>query len=69
MSRDYRKTAGISSDMAAEKTELGGGFPIAVVGAACRFPGAANLDEFWSLLKSGRDAVGPVPEDRWDVDA
>ena len=69
MSRDYRKTAGISSDMAAEKTELGGGFPIAVVGAACRFPGAANLGEFWSLLRSGTDAVGPVPEDRWDVAA
>jgi acyl transferase domain-containing protein/NADPH:quinone reductase-like Zn-dependent oxidoreductase/acyl carrier protein len=55
--------------MAAEKTELGGGFPIAVVGAACRFPGAANLSEFWSLLRSRTDAVGPVPEDRWDVAA
>jgi acyl transferase domain-containing protein/acyl-coenzyme A synthetase/AMP-(fatty) acid ligase/NAD(P)-dependent dehydrogenase (short-subunit alcohol dehydrogenase family)/acyl carrier protein len=31
--------------------------PIAVVGAACRFPGAANLDEFWRLLQEGRDAI------------
>jgi acyl transferase domain-containing protein len=69
VSREYRKTAGISSDIAAERTKLGGGFPIAVVGAACRFPGAANLGEFWSLLRSGTDAVGPVPEDRWDVAA
>ncbi len=36
---------------------------------ACRFPGAADLDEFWSLLKAGGDAVGEIPDDRWDVDA
>jgi acyl transferase domain-containing protein/NADPH:quinone reductase-like Zn-dependent oxidoreductase/acyl carrier protein len=36
---------------------------------ACRFPGAADLEEFWSLLKAGRDAVGEIPDDRWDVDA
>ncbi len=30
---------------------------IAVVGMACRFPGAGNLDEFWKLLEEGRDAV------------
>jgi acyl transferase domain-containing protein/SAM-dependent methyltransferase/acyl carrier protein len=35
---------------------------------ACRFPGADSPDEYWSLLKSGIDAVGTVPPDRWDVD-
>ncbi|MDE2940680.1 MAG: SDR family NAD(P)-dependent oxidoreductase [Chloroflexota bacterium] len=30
---------------------------IAVVGMACRFPGAGDLDEFWKLLEEGRDAV------------
>ncbi len=44
-------------------------FPVALVGMACRFPGAADLDEFWSLLKAGRDAVGEIPDDRWDVEA
>ena len=44
-------------------------FPVALVGLACRFPGAADLEEFWSLLKAGRDAVGEIPDDRWDVDA
>ena len=31
--------------------------PIAIVGMACRFPGAANLDEFWRLLEAGGNAV------------
>lgn len=42
---------------------------IAVVGMACRFPGAQNIDQFWSLLESGTDAVGEIPSSRWDVDA
>lgn len=38
---------------------------IAVVGAAGRFPGAANVDEFWQLLLDGRVATGPLPAGRW----
>ena len=30
---------------------------IAIVGMAVRLPGASNLDEFWSLLKEGREAI------------
>lgn len=30
---------------------------IAIVGMACRFPGADNLDEFWRLLEVGSDAI------------
>lgn len=33
---------------------------------AGRFPGADTIDELWDLLREGRDAVGPVPADRWD---
>ena len=40
----------------------------AIVGYAARFPGAADADEFWDVLRQGRDAVSEVPEDRWDVD-
>ena len=43
-------------------------FPVAIVGMACRLPGAADIAQFWDLLRSGRDAVGEVPRDRWDVD-
>ncbi len=30
---------------------------IAIVGMACRFPGAKNLSKYWHLLESGTDAV------------
>ncbi|MBM4089215.1 MAG: AMP-binding protein, partial [Planctomycetes bacterium] len=42
--------------------------PIAVVGLGCRFPGATGPDAFWALMRDGRDAITPVPSDRWDVD-
>ena len=47
-----------------EKTE-----PIAIVGMSCRFPGAPDVEAYWSLLRNGVDAIGEVPPDRWDVDA
>ena len=33
-----------------------------------RVPGAADADEFWDVLRQGRDAVSEVPQDRWDVE-
>lgn len=39
--------------------------PIAVVGMACRLPGAAGLTSFWDLLREGRDGITEVPSDRW----
>ncbi|MDR6594684.1 amino acid adenylation domain-containing protein [Saccharothrix longispora] len=41
---------------------------IAVVGMACRFPGAPDVDSFWRNLVDGVDAITEVPADRWDVD-
>jgi acyl transferase domain-containing protein/acyl carrier protein len=41
----------------------------AIVGYAARFPGAADADEFWDVLRQGRDAVSEVPQDRWDAEA
>src|SRR5215217_73401 len=46
----------------------GSGSGFAIVGYAVRFPGAADADEFWDNLRSGRDAISEVPEDRWDVE-
>ncbi|MFJ9688090.1 amino acid adenylation domain-containing protein [Streptomyces bacillaris] len=37
----------------------------AVIGMACRFPGADTPEAFWDLLVEGRDAVTPVPKGRW----
>jgi acyl transferase domain-containing protein len=43
--------------------------PVAIIGLACRFPGAANAAAFWRLLRDGTDAVTEVPPQRWDADA
>jgi acyl transferase domain-containing protein/NADPH:quinone reductase-like Zn-dependent oxidoreductase/acyl carrier protein len=44
--------------------------PIAIIGMACRFPGGvASPQGLWQLLVEGRDAIGEVPSDRFDVDA
>ena len=37
---------------------------VAVVGMACRLPGADDLDQFWDLVRRGGVAWGPVPDDR-----
>lgn len=39
--------------------------PIAVVGLACRMPGAPSVEAFWKLLEDGHDAIGPPPAGRW----
>ncbi|HZF75079.1 MAG TPA: polyketide synthase, partial [Acetobacteraceae bacterium] len=39
--------------------------PVAIVGAACRLPGADSLDAYATLLAEGRDAVTVLPGDRF----
>ncbi|MFH8597819.1 amino acid adenylation domain-containing protein [Streptomyces rimosus] len=47
---------------------------LAVIGMACRFPGAATPDEFWRNLANGVSSVGDAPAGRrgwahlWDAD-
>lgn len=36
---------------------------IAIVGVACRFPGAKNKYEFWNNLVNGVDSVNLVPNE------
>ena len=36
---------------------------IAIIGMACRFPGARNLDEFWELLEAGLETVSDARTD------
>ncbi|GAA2247128.1 hypothetical protein GCM10010145_12800 [Streptomyces ruber] len=42
---------------------------VAVIGMACRLPGASGADELWSLLRAGVDATSEIPPDRYDADA
>ncbi|MFD5368041.1 beta-ketoacyl synthase N-terminal-like domain-containing protein [Streptomyces sp. NPDC127103] len=41
---------------------------VAVVGMACRLPGAGNIDEFWQLLCNRTDATADSSPDRYDAD-
>lgn len=53
-----------------ETLELARSEPLAIIGAACRFPGGASTPEaYWQLLRDGVDAVTEVPADRWAIDA
>ncbi len=39
---------------------------IAIIGMACRFPGAKNYEEYWDNLISRKNCVGEIPKDRWN---
>jgi len=39
---------------------------VAIVGIACRFPGAKNLDQFWENLREGRESISFFTEDELD---
>lgn len=40
---------------------------VAVIGVACRLPGANDVEELWDLLSSGRSTVEELPQDRVDT--
>ncbi|RDG39779.1 type I polyketide synthase [Streptomyces corynorhini] len=44
--------------------------PIAITAMSCRFPGdIRSPEDLWRLVDEGRDAIGPLPDDRgWDVE-
>ena len=39
---------------------------VAIVGMACVFPGASDLDAYWSNIVRGVNAIREVPRERWD---
>ncbi len=69
-----RKQQG-SAQQATQRDESHAGAPqaahddIAVIGMACRFPGAADYHEFWRNLRDGVFSVTEVPADRWSKEA
>jgi acyl transferase domain-containing protein/NAD(P)-dependent dehydrogenase (short-subunit alcohol dehydrogenase family)/acyl carrier protein len=42
--------------------------PLAIIGISGQYPHANTLDELWENLKSGRDCIGEIPPERWDLD-
>lgn len=41
--------------------------PIAIIGVACRTPGANNPEEFWHLLSTGQDQISTLSLQRWSL--
>src|SRR6266849_1205884 len=39
---------------------------IAVIGRACRLPGASSVSALWNLLSGSTCAISSVPEERWN---
>ncbi|HEY7677685.1 MAG TPA: beta-ketoacyl synthase N-terminal-like domain-containing protein, partial [Candidatus Methylomirabilis sp.] len=42
--------------------------PLAIIGMACRLPGADDLDGYWALLREGGSAVQELPPHRFDAE-
>ncbi|KAJ5547161.1 hypothetical protein N7494_004746 [Penicillium frequentans] len=40
---------------------------IAIVGMACRFPGADSAEEFWELLENGKSMLSVLPQSRFST--
>ncbi|WP_435208775.1 polyketide synthase [Streptomyces sp. bgisy034] len=53
---------------AAMPASVPGPEPIAVVGVAGRFAGAADAESFWQVVSSGETRIGPVPQSVLDRD-
>ncbi|MBD8268127.1 type I polyketide synthase, partial [Pseudomonas fluorescens] len=59
------QTAGSASEPATTEQPLHTG-DIAIIGMACRVPGAGDYHRFWENLASVRDSVTEIPPSRWD---
>jgi naphtho-gamma-pyrone polyketide synthase len=57
---------GVSASQVARATGKFEQSKIAIVGYSGRFPDSANNDEFWELLRAGKDVHRTIPEDRFD---
>ncbi len=51
-----------------EKLRRAASQPCAIVGMACRLPGAPDLDKLRDLLRAGREGIAEAPANRWDGD-
>jgi acyl transferase domain-containing protein/NAD(P)H-dependent flavin oxidoreductase YrpB (nitropropane dioxygenase family)/NAD(P)-dependent dehydrogenase (short-subunit alcohol dehydrogenase family) len=64
--RFYREQCARRAPARATVEERCAPLDIAVIGMACAFPGAADADGFWDMILAATDAIGDVPEGRWD---
>jgi acyl transferase domain-containing protein/acyl carrier protein/short-subunit dehydrogenase/ubiquinone/menaquinone biosynthesis C-methylase UbiE len=56
----------VGDEPAGIQAPAGNATDIAVIGIACRFPGAADREAFWRNLVGGVCSITEVPAERWD---
>ena len=54
-------------DLAGSKRTRSGPLDVAIVGMACRFPGANDLTAYWDNILAGRRTTSDVPKSRWNA--
>ena len=42
--------------------------PLAIIGAACRFPGADDRGRYWANILNAEDCISDIPASHWRVD-
>ena len=67
-----RVTSSLTSPLASEKSLQPSATsyqsqPVAVIGMACQFPQAKNLEEFWENIAQGKNCISKVSPKRWDL--
>jgi len=55
-----------SLNIKSQKESNTGDMNIAIIGLSGRYPGAANIQEFWRNLRDGKDCITEIPKERWD---
>ncbi|MCA9538935.1 MAG: hypothetical protein KC620_08600, partial [Myxococcales bacterium] len=64
LARALERIRRAKAEVAASRRPPSARCPVAIVGLACRAPGADGPEELWANLMAGRDSVGPIPPDR-----
>jgi acyl transferase domain-containing protein/NAD(P)H-dependent flavin oxidoreductase YrpB (nitropropane dioxygenase family)/NAD(P)-dependent dehydrogenase (short-subunit alcohol dehydrogenase family) len=61
-----RGASGILAAINLEETPKREPSDIAIIGMACIFPGAKDLESYWRNILTGADLISEVPENRWN---
>ena len=64
---DLLPSGAVTPEISAPQDDRYPDHAVAVIGMACKFPGADSLDEFWELLTAGRSMVEEMPEERFST--
>ncbi|MCX7923144.1 MAG: SDR family NAD(P)-dependent oxidoreductase, partial [Clostridia bacterium] len=42
--------------------------PVAIIGISGHYPQAKTLKDYWEVLKTGKDCITEIPEERWPIE-